>query len=236
MRRRQNAANHGGLGIMRQRPPQPSVPAHAAPGQPIARAPNAEPPALLAALREDVFFLRGFLHQPQQVGSVIPSSVRLEQRLVAEAQLSRASTVVELGPGTGGTTRAFLRAMRGDARLLAIELSSLFHGRLSRTLRDPRLSLQLGSAEDLPRFLAERGWPAPDAIISGIPFSTMPPAVGDRIAAAIAQVLAPQGRFVAYQVRPHVAHYASRYLGEPQAQWEWINIPPMRVFTWTRPQ
>jgi len=91
-----------------------------------------------------------------------------------------------------------------------------------------------GSAEFIDGFLGEHGLPAPDAVISGIPFSTMPRAVADRIAAAIAGALAPSGRFVAYQVRPHVADYTTPYLGRPRRQWELINIPPVRVFTWTR--
>jgi hypothetical protein len=32
-----------------------------------------------------------------------------------------------------------------------------------------------------------------------------------------------------------VADYASPYLGSPRAQWEVLNIPPVRVFTWTKP-
>jgi phospholipid N-methyltransferase len=190
--------------------------------------------APLDALRERVAFLRGFVAHPDQVGSVIPSSHALEQRLVHSARLLRARCVVELGPGTGGTTRAFLRAMPTSAELLAIELNENFASRLRTSIRDPRLSIIRGSAEFIARFLAERRLPAPDAVISGIPFSTMPYAAADRIAAEIASVLAPGGRFVAYQVRAHVAGYATPYLGNPRKEWELINIPPVRVFTWTR--
>jgi phospholipid N-methyltransferase len=101
-------------------------------------------------------------------------------------------------------------------------------------VRDPRLAVVQGSAEFIDRFLADHGLPAPDAVISGIPFSTMPRNVADHIAALVARVLAPGGRFVAYQVRPHVADYTTPYLGEPRRQWELVNIPPVRVFTWTR--
>ena len=188
----------------------------------------------LQALRERIAFLRGFVAHPQQVGSVIPSSHVLEQRLVRSARLLRARCVVELGPGTGGTTRAFLRAMPATAHLLAIELSETFAGRLRMSIRDPRLTVVQGSAEFIDRFLAEHGLPAPDAVVSGIPFSTMPNKVADRIAAEVARVLAPGGRFVAYQVRPHVADYTTPYLGEARKEWELINIPPVRVFTWTR--
>jgi phospholipid N-methyltransferase len=124
--------------------------------------------------------------------------------------------------------------MPSNGQLLAIELSETFASRLRTAVRDPRLAVVQGSAEFIDRFLADHGLPAPDAVISGIPFSTMPPKVADRIAAVVARVLAPGGRFVAYQVRPHVADYATPYLGEPRRQWELLNIPPVRVFTWTR--
>jgi hypothetical protein len=67
-------------------------------------------------------FLQGFLKSPKQVGSIIPSSRFLERRIVRASEIERASLVVELGPGTGGTTRALLRAMSPKARLLAIEI------------------------------------------------------------------------------------------------------------------
>jgi phospholipid N-methyltransferase len=180
-------------------------------------------------------FLGGFLRNPALVGSVIPSSPQLEDRLVRLAGVAQARTVVELGPGTGGTTRAFLRAGRDDLRVLAIELSTDFHARLERTLRDPRLVVQWGSAEHIGEFLSAHGLPAPDAVISGIPFSTMPAAVGDRIARAVADALAPGGRFVAYQVRGHVARFTTPYLGTPLREWELVNIPPMQVFRWDKP-
>lgn len=188
----------------------------------------------LEALRERIAFLRGFIAHPEQVGSVIPSSHVLEQRLVRNAQITRARCVVELGPGTGGTTRALLRALPASARLLAIELNEAFAARLRASIRDPRLAVAQGSAEAVAQYLAEHRLPAPDAVLSGIPFSTMPEAVADRIAAEIARVLAPGGRFVAYQVRAHVAGYATPYLGAPRKDWEFINIPPVRVFTWVR--
>ena len=193
-------------------------------------------PAPSGTRRDRIEFLRGFLRHPAQVGSVVPSSHRLEQRLVRSAAIRQARTVVELGPGTGGTTAAFLQAMGAAARLLAIELDPTFHRHLGTSLHDPRLLLELGSAERLADILATRRLPAPDAIVSGIPFSTMPPEVSDRIAATIAEVLRPGGRFVAYQVRAHVAAFASPYLGEPDRRWEWVNVPPVRVFTWVKPE
>jgi phospholipid N-methyltransferase len=182
-----------------------------------------------------IAFLRGFLAHPAQVGSIVPSSAALERRLVQAAGIAHARTVVELGPGTGGTTRALLRAMAPDARLLAIELSPTFHRRLLERLSDPRLVLHQGSAEQLGEQLARLGLPRPDAILSGIPFSTMPPAVAQRIAREIAAALAPGGRFVAYQATDAVVRFLSPHLGAPAVSWEWRNVPPLRLFRWTKP-
>lgn len=205
----------------------------------VARAAVADRPrpvgAQLASLLGDrMAFLRGFIAHPEQVGSVVPSSRFLERRLVRAADLAQARTIVELGPGTGGTTRALLAAMRHDARLLAIELSPEFHARLRVNLLDPRLILQLGSAERLLELLQLWRLPAPDVVLSGIPFSTLPAAVAERVAAAVAQCLAPGGRFVAYQVRAQVAKFLTPYLGPPQVAWEWLNVPPLRVYRWVK--
>ena len=190
----------------------------------------------LGQLRDRYEFLRGFLRHPARVGSIVPSSHRLEQRLVRAARIAEARTVVELGPGTGGTTAAFLQAMSAKAQLLAVELDPVFHQHLCSAIQDPRFLLELGSAERLADLLAARRMPAPEAIISGIPFSTMPPDVADRVAAVVAQVLRPGGRFVAYQVRAHVADFVSPYLGQPDKRWEVMNVPPVRVFTWVKPK
>ncbi|MGE5338026.1 MAG: class I SAM-dependent methyltransferase [Gemmatimonadota bacterium] len=195
---------------------------------------HASVPTPRAASGDRAAFLLEFLRHPQQIGSVVPSSSYLEQRLVHATNATNARTIVELGPGTGGTTRALLRAMRPDARLLAIDLSPAFCNRLAARVRDRRLIVQRGSAEDIETFLRQARLPQADAVLSGIPFSTMPPALADRIAQAIAAVLAPGGRFVAYQVRGHVAAYATPHLGAPRRAWEWRNVPPLRVYTWTR--
>jgi phosphatidylethanolamine/phosphatidyl-N-methylethanolamine N-methyltransferase len=180
-------------------------------------------------------FLTGFLKHPGQVGSVIPSSPQLENRLVRMAGIPEVRTMVELGPGTGGTTRAFLRAGRPDLRLLAIELDDAFHSRLRSAIRDPRIVLQHGSAEHIGSFVRDHGLAAPDLVVSGIPFSTMPAEVADRIARAVYDTLAPGGAFVAYQLRAHVARYSTPYFGRPNSEWEFINIPPMQVFRWVKP-
>lgn len=177
-------------------------------------------------------FFRGFLREPSQVGSVIPSSRFLEQRIVEASNLSSAKRVVELGPGTGGTTRTFLRHLAQDAQLLSIELSPCFHELLDE-ITDPRFTNHLGSAENIAEILALHDMGQPDVIISGIPFSKMPEAVATRVAQAVKDNLAEGGRFIAYQFCRDVARITNPIMGVPAScTLELRNIPPMRVYRW----
>lgn len=193
------------------------------------------PPKRRLAHDPRVQFFRGFLQRPKEVGSIIPSSRFLEKRIVRAAGIREARTLVELGPGTGGTTRALLRAMDPGATLVAIEINPRFVRLLETTLDDPRLHVVHGSAADVSDALAGLGLPAPDVILSGIPFSTMPPALGASIVQSAHDALSPTGRFVAYQVRDRVEGLGNRVFGPASVQTELLNVPPMRVYRWDKP-
>ena len=179
-------------------------------------------------------FLRELLRHPRQVQSVAPSSRFLRARIVQASRVSSARVVVELGPGTGETTRALLEAMPAHSRLLSVEINEVFHSFVSR-IDDGRHIAHLGSAEELECIIAGYGLHAPDAIVSGIPFSAMSRETGARIIRAVAAQLAPNGRFVAYQVRDRVATLCNYCLSPSRRETELLNLPPMRVFQWRKP-
>ncbi len=180
-------------------------------------------------------FFREFLKHPFQIGSVIASSRFLEQRIVAAAGIRTARTVVELGPGTGGTTRSILAAMSPCTILLSIEINPQLHAMVNGIL-DERLIAHYGDAGRLKDILARYALNAPEAVISGIPFSTMHPETGARLLAAIESVLPPGGRFVAYQVSSRVADLCRPFLGPGHMEIEFFNIPPLRVYRWEKPR
>lgn len=182
---------------------------------------------------EGITFLNGFLKHPQQVGSVIPSSRFLEQHIVEISDVASAHTVIELGPGTGGTTRAILNAMQPDAMLLAIEINPDFLPKL-RQIQDSRLTVHKGNAYDLTETIAQYQLEPPDVIISGIPFSTMSADIAQAIIGSISKVLAVGGRFVAYQFRDRVATLGRKVFGPAQIELELRNIPPLRIYRWQK--
>ena len=178
-------------------------------------------------------FLQEFLKHPFQIGSVIPSSRFLERRIVAAADAASARVIVELGPGTGGVTRALLYAMPQHATLLSIEINPRFNTMVS-LIEDNRLIAHLGSALEIREILSQYDLPFPDVIVSGIPFSMMSRSLGSDILEAVSTVLLPNGRFVAYQVKDQVSRLCEPFLGPGQISTELLNIPPMRVFQWVK--
>jgi len=183
-----------------------------------------------------IAFFRGFLRCPYQVGSIIPSSRFLERRLVEVAAICEARSVVEFGPGTGGTTRALLRALPANGRLLAMEIDPQFTELLRTEIADDRFIVHEGSAQQIESALAGHKLAAPQAVISGIPFSTMTEQVGKCILNAVRTTLAPGGRFVAYQVSDRVAVLARDIFGRARMEVELLNIPPLRVYRWEKPR
>lgn len=196
---------------------------------------NADGTAVARSPRQsrNLAFFMGFLRRPEVVGSIIPSSRFLERRIVEAASLGSASTVVELGPGTGGTTAALLSEMSATSRLLAIETDEKFVELLEKDA-DPRLAAHLGSAADLNRILESHGLSRPEVIISGIPFSTMPDELGLKILSAVHDCLPSGGRFVAYQFRSRVAQLGRQVMGEPEEIKVLRNVPPMSVYRWVK--
>jgi len=191
-----------------------------------------DPRPLLPQPAHPIAFLRGFIERPKEVGSIIPSSRWMERRITRTAEIATSKLIVELGPGTGGTTRALLQAMAPDAKLLAIEINPGFCELLTDTIRDPRLIVHEGSAADIPEALNKHDLGAPDAVLSGIPFSTMPKALGLSILQSVKESLAPGGRFVAYQFRDVVHTLGKQVFGPASVQLELLNVPPMRVYRW----
>lgn len=178
-------------------------------------------------------FFQAFLKSPRVVASLIPSSPFLERRVVENARVASARTVVELGSGTGGTTRALLAAMGPGSRLVAIERTGEFVTALEQIL-DPRLEVVHGCASTICAELERLELGSADAVISGIPFSTLPPDLAHTIIDEVHRALSPDGRFVAYQFSERVADYARPVLGPPGVQHELRNVPPLRVFTWDK--
>jgi phospholipid N-methyltransferase len=175
-------------------------------------------------------FLRGFIKNPVMVGSIIPSSRVLIDKMLGPVDWANTRLFVEYGPGVGTFTRPVLDRMSPEATLVTIDTNADFTHYLKQSIDDPRLIAVNGSAADVEKILAERSLGSADYVLSGLPFSTLPPGVGDAIAEATANVIRPGGAFLIYQFSPKVRDFIKPHFAPIKRGFEWVNVPPATLF------
>ncbi|HZA97156.1 MAG TPA: rRNA adenine N-6-methyltransferase family protein [Gemmatimonadales bacterium] len=177
-----------------------------------------------------LLFGRNFLKHPKMLGSLIPSSRFLVNHVLAEVDWERARVFLEYGPGVGTFTREILRRMRPDAVLIALETNSDFVRFLKGRLRDDRLHVIHGSAADADAVLARLQLSRADYVLSGIPYTTMPPEARSAILRTTHSILDPNGAFLVYQFTRTVLPYLQEVFGSVHQDFEPLNVMPARLF------
>jgi phospholipid N-methyltransferase len=165
---------------------------------------------------------------------VVPSSRFLVDQLLRHIDWRSARVIVEYGPGVGTFTREILRRMRPDARLVAIELNDEFVEHLGAHYRDPRLRVLRGSALEVDVFLRDLAHGEADAIVSGIPFSTFPISLRERILGKSFEVLRPGGRLLVYQFSRAVLPHLRETFSDIREEFVPLNILPARIYCCTK--
>jgi phosphatidylethanolamine/phosphatidyl-N-methylethanolamine N-methyltransferase len=145
------------------------------------------------SLGRSMYFLGKFLRDPKRVASIVPSSRWLAEAMVRNLELEPGDVVLEYGPGTGSMTQVLDRKIGRGVRYLGIERDPGFFDVL--TQRFPHLRFHRGSVEHVAQILHLDGLPRPKAIISGLPFVSMRPAVMRSILEATRNVLRKDGVF-----------------------------------------
>jgi phospholipid N-methyltransferase len=176
------------------------------------------------------YFLRGFVKHPVMVGSIIPSSKVLIDKMLAPVDWANCKLFVEYGPGVGTFTQHILDRLAPDAILLTIDTNSDFTQYLNGKFRDSRLRAVTGSAADVREIMGNFGFDHADYILSGLPFSTLPAGIGPKIAEETARAIRPGGAFLVYQFSPKVREFIAPHFERIDKGFEWINIPPATLF------
>lgn len=189
----------------------------------------------LSLTNEKYFFLNYWkivFFQSWQVmlGSAFPSSQFTTDKLLAPIDFEKARLIVEYGAGVGNISIEILRRMHKDAKLLVFEINEDLLHFLQNEYDDKRLIASGASAADVEGVLREYNLGQPDYVISGIPFSTMPPKIAKKIMKVTKTILKPGGKFLVYQFRNNVLEFLKPNFKHIDRNYEIVNIPPMRIF------
>ncbi|AXV70250.1 class I SAM-dependent methyltransferase [Ralstonia nicotianae] len=140
---------------------------------------------------ENLRFFRAWVANPLRVASVVPSSTRLSLLITTEIS-SETGAVIELGPGTGVFTRALLTRGVAEEDVVLVESGPEFVGRL-RTLFPGASVMQMDAAK--LGAVQLRNDLDVGAVVSGLPFLSMPLRKILAILAGSFRKLRPDGAF-----------------------------------------
>lgn len=179
---------------------------------------------------ETLLFAKNFLQHPMMLGSLIPSSRFLIDRLLSKVDWKRARTIVEYGPGVGTITSHILSRMAPDARLITFEMNERFVRYLERSFPDPRLHVVHGSAETVQKELDRLKLDGADYVISGIPFNHMRFEMREKITRQTREALNPGGEVLIYQFTRTVLPHLRAHFDQVYQEFELRNFLPALLF------
>jgi phosphatidylethanolamine/phosphatidyl-N-methylethanolamine N-methyltransferase len=140
--------------------------------------------------------LRELLRTPRDIGALCPSSAALADEMARPfgASFLKSGCLIELGAGTGPVTEALLRRGVPPSKLIVVEKSESLALCLRNRFRD--VNVVCCSAEDLG--LNTSGIGPVSAVVSSLPFRSLPHTVSVAIMSEAERVLSPGGLFVQF--------------------------------------
>lgn len=180
-----------------------------------------------------VNYVKCFLRD-KDVASITPTSPFGVKRVCKKIDFTRANVIVEYGPGDGVFTEYLLKKIRPSAHIVLIERNQDMFKCLTKAFRNERVHIFNDSAENVGALVNGQLPGKPDIIISGIPFSNIDHQARQDIIRQSHQVLAENGKFLAYQTfyqkDEHLFVHLKQYFRTVKSEFELLNIPPMRIY------
>lgn len=183
-------------------------------------------------------FFREFLANWKATGAIAPSSEALARRMVLDAGIERAESILELGPGTGSCTTLVRSTMRPGARYLGLDMNPVFVATLRRRFPDLRFETAPAQEFDYTEFHGAGG--AFDAILCGLPWTAFPEALQIAILDRIMPLLGAGGvmatfAYTGFHLLPNGRRFRSLLLDRCSrlevSRTVWPNLPPAFVYS-----
>ncbi|MCB2408026.1 class I SAM-dependent methyltransferase [Hymenobacter lucidus] len=175
-------------------------------------------------------FVEEFFRNPATVGSLVPSSRELTDKVMAPIDFAQAHCIVEYGPGTGVFTEVLLARRRPETVLVLIEVSRRFCRLLQeRYAAHANVHVIHGSADKTGEYLQSLGIQQVDYVVCGLPFSSLPRRLGWRILAHTRQLLAPAGQLILFQYSLQNMKLFGKFFRLREQEHVLLNLPPAYV-------
>ncbi len=181
-------------------------------------------------------FIAAWLRSPLKMGAALPSSRSLARAMVAQIDIEKDGAIIEVGAGTGVVTNALLEADIAKDRLLIIEREKQLHALLHSIFHN--LKVLCADAMELQDIIKKEEITKVNAIVSSLPFLSMPLAIRHGIQEQMAKSIGDDGIIIqfTYGHKSPINKSEMRLYGLTGKRVKMVitNIPPAYVWVYRK--
>jgi phosphatidylethanolamine/phosphatidyl-N-methylethanolamine N-methyltransferase len=181
-----------------------------------------------ASPRATNLFLRRWLQNPLQMGSIVPSSPVLGRLIAKHIEKGSDAAVLELGAGTGAVTHSLIRSGIAPKRIVLVEIVPEMAEHLE--VKFPETKVLQADAFNLP--VDKLGHIAPDigTVICGIPLVLLPEKKQRQFIDQVEAVAPGKGFLLYTYCISSPLPYRALKLEAKRLAWTPLNFPPASVW------
>ena len=181
-----------------------------------------------AKVSNPALFLKRWLANPLQMGSIIPSSPVLCRKVVEQVRCGPEQFVLELGAGTGVISQALLKSGFPANKLIVVEIVPEMAHHLRSSL--PGVTVLAGDARELSTLLPAQFQGRIGTVICGIPLVLLPVPEQKRFIDAIESVARGVGFLHYSYCATSPLPWRKHHLSARREAWTPLNFPPASVW------
>lgn len=174
-------------------------------------------------------FIKEFIFNRKEVGSLVPSSSFLATQMINNIDFKQSNIIVELGAGTGIFTDKILENLNPKTKLIIFETNIKFYNLLvSKYSNSKNIFVINDSAENLEKSLNLINIYQIDYIVSGLPLLNFSKSLRKSIFKSIQKILLKE--FILFQYTSFLEKEILDYFLISAKKRIFFNIPPAIVY------
>jgi phospholipid N-methyltransferase len=174
-----------------------------------------------------LMFLHKFIQNPKRIGSVLPSSRFLANKMVQSVPWNKVKSIAELGSGTGAVTRFIKSSVFESTKVFLFEMDENMKANLQKQY--PKFVCHTNACH-ITNVIKQHDVEQLDCIISGLPFFNFPWELRENVTDQIIKALKPGGYFIAFQYSLQMKKHLVNLFDIERINFVPLNFPPAFVY------
>ena len=178
-----------------------------------------------------ISFIKEMIKNPKDTGAITPSFSRLSKGMIDKVDFSKDINIIEYGPGTGSFTELIIKKLSSKSNLYIIEKNEYFIRILEKRFSNiDNVYILHEEAFNISEIVAFRDIKKIDYFISGIPFTSIPKEVTEKILNNTLDNMGEDTILITFQYSNKMVQTFSQYFDIVDTKKVYLNLPPAKIF------